>query len=52
MINIMNVVEVKSYHFKPDIDNDNYKVELEVDIEATKELSSSYRVLHGRKFVI
>ena len=41
MINIMNVVECQQVIIlNPDIDNDNYKVELEADIEVTKELSS------------
>ena len=41
MINIMNVAECQQVIIlNPDVDNDNYKVELEADIEVTKELSS------------
>ena len=47
MINIMNVVECQQVIIiSPDVDNDNYKFELDADIEVTKRFSSIV-VLHG-----
>ena len=41
MINIMNVAECQQVIIlNPDVDNDNYKFELDADIEVTKEFSS------------
>jgi len=41
MINIMNVAECQQVIIlNPDVDNDNYKFELDSDIEVTKELSA------------